>query len=72
MQVARDKLIELQKTVLQEQLSLIRAQDMLLKQQQELNIEQQNQRHAEEMKLLVLKQEIATLKLQMLKQNKRP
>lgn len=63
----QNQIVELQRTVLQEQLNLIRSQDQLVKQQQELAVQQQNERHAEELKLLKLKQEIAYLKLKLLK-----
>ncbi|XP_055525300.1 uncharacterized protein LOC129718506 [Wyeomyia smithii] len=63
------ELEELQRTVLQEQLNLIHAQDQLLKQQQELSIEQQNEKHTEEMKLMKLKQDIAMLRLKILKKD---
>ncbi|XP_055545449.1 uncharacterized protein LOC129730274 isoform X2 [Wyeomyia smithii] len=67
LQKKTNELKELQRTVLQEQLNLIHAQDQLLKQQQELSIEQRNEKHTEEMKLMKLKQEIAMLKLKILK-----
>ena len=69
MQKKTNDLKELQRTVLQEQLNFIHAQDQLLKQQQELSIEQRNEKHTEEMKLMKLKQEIAMLKLKILKKD---
>ncbi|XP_053699422.1 uncharacterized protein LOC128746397 [Sabethes cyaneus] len=63
------ELVKLERTLLQEQLNLARAQHKLLLQQHALSIQQQNEKHAEEMKLLKLKREIATLKLQALNWN---
>lgn len=67
-----NQLVDLQRIVLQEQLNLIRVQDQFIKQHQELTIIQQNQKHNEEMKLLKMKQEIASLKLELLEKNHQP
>lgn len=64
----KSALVELQEVVLQEQLNLIGAQDLLLKQQHELTIQQQTERHERELELLKAKQEISKLKMHILQQ----